>query len=338
MWDERRVQHVPALAETIAFVRSLMPVMALNLGLDERSTWRLFTLMEEALFYCADMQIRNQSEPLLAAVSMAARLFGLMMSYVIDQSSRVEGEKDLKRALEFKAGGGNVAIAMNHFTSLDPAFVQYLVNQRFEGCAEDWVTVLNANFNDDLVSAMLSGGLRRLRVHTIRAFAVADARAKREMIAFNAKARSRLAGIAGEGGLVFTICPEGKKSGGELLRGQAGTMHILQAAKLASPEGFMVIPCYVDARPTLSFTTDRRQILSSLKKGEIRCRFGRPALWRELQPSLIELQAAEEAWRRDHADGEADSEHLLEQAQVHRIMRMIADLAPDNQRGYYLEP
>ena len=108
--------------------------------------------------------------------------------------------------------------------------------------------------------------------------------------------------------------------------------------EMVSPSGLMILPSYVEATDILP--VERREdeferFLLNAKPGQATIKFSRGVLWDDLQPTDSEVREYLTAHQKQCL---GNPEHALKKCLVDKVMRLIANMTPENARGPYSTP
>ncbi len=315
--------HSNEIENAAAYARVELDKLATRLGLRQDQMEILHILFEQSLESAAQILTTQTNAPYVPANNEGRAFLDFLQSLIVGDESRLIGENNLAQALEFMAEGGNVLLVQNHTSGADTIVMDYLVNQRFNNAAKQWIYMAGHVVNLFLLPLTICGGLSRVQIFSAKYCQHATLEVLAKMQEQNARALGQLAPLVSNGGVLIGLYPEGGRGEGGLKSGEVRTMKIPQVLHMASPKGLMILPSYVSGAtsilPIVRGEREFEEFITHVRRGNANVQFGPGVMWKALQPSDENL-----------------SSQAVKQYLIDRVMRLIAQLAPtDAAKGPY---
>ncbi len=323
--------NIGQIEDVRPYVESVLPSLAQRLALspgDAAEMHRLFLASLDAATVALPQYMEEAFAP---AIPEGRELFDWLGQTLIDPTAcTIEGMENVVEARRLQAGGANIMMMSNHTSGADHPATEWAINSALgAGSTHNWLYMSGHVVNYFLVPLMLSGGIHRFQIVSVRYQEVASKRTDDRLAWMRARNRAAIIALmrrVATGGKWIVMYPEGGRGDGALKEGEPRTMTVPQVVADLGPDLY-IVPVYVEAASILP--PDRRfgeaeftAVLHLARRGGATVKFGKPVAWRDLQPcNDTDLCLPPGCDRRAH-------KAALKQFLLTQVMSRIAEMAP----------
>lgn len=315
------------------YLHEAIPEMGERIGLNGRETDELLRLALDSFDTAAAVMQRSLCQGLVEPTPAARRFWNAVGCHLIGPESALIGSGNLDAALEALAGGNNVLVIQNHRSGADSLVMEMLVDRAYGyDVTSAWAYMSGHAVNLFAIPLMFTLAVRRFQIFSAkyRSLGLAGT-TDADMAQQNLRAMRALCNYCRPGGRLVVLYPEGGRGDHGLKLGEPQTMCVPQIMRRSGPR-LLILPTYVHGSTNILRVNrgdnEYNEVFENMHRGTATFTVGAPLWWDELRPDSV---ANDEAG----CDG-ADGNGSFRRAMIERLMRLIADLATDQQgRGVY---
>jgi len=324
------------------YVTGAIAEFCIRSGIDSQ-IGRLTELAVESLRAAAPLMRTSLMAGSVLPVPAVRRFWLAVGDVLVSRESTLEGEEHLRTAMRYLDSGGNVVIIQNHRSGSDNLVMEMLVNRFFgnRDIAANWSYMAGHAVNLYLIPLMFTAALHRFQIFSAKyhSLGLPGIATERDINAQNLRALTALRRHATQGSQVVVYYPEGGRGDNGMKLGEPKTVCIPTLLSGKGMPPLLVLPTYVHDTvrilPPVRGQNEFNEVFAHAQHGTARITFGQPVKWEALQPSLVQLEAAQA--RLVDPDMRRIGTLAYQRHACDAMLSLVAGLGPVAERGPYAD-